>query len=103
MVYRDRKQYDEAFNAVQQALVRSSTNPEVLYLKGQILRQLSKGSENPTEKLAFLQQAQTCFEQALLKSDQLPRSILRPIERDRNKTLNDIATLNGPPSPSLPQ
>jgi tetratricopeptide (TPR) repeat protein len=90
VAYRDLKQYDRALDFANQALNSTPNNPELYYLKGQILRKI--GSDR--KDLGSLQQALQYFERALDKSIQLPKSILKPIERDKKKTEEKIRELS---------
>jgi hypothetical protein len=49
------------------------------YLKGQILYQKGKENDNPST----VKQAVEQFDQALAQAEQLPSSIVNPIERER--------------------
>ncbi len=71
--YRDLKQLDKALPAVNQALQAAPTNPELLYLKAQILRLQGKVKESIP-----------LFEQALQRQDelQLPRPLAEQINRE---------------------
>jgi tetratricopeptide (TPR) repeat protein len=86
VAYRDLKKYDLALEYIDKALQETPDNPEVQYLKAQFLR--IKGRRE--EKLELLQQAIPYYDQALSKSAQLPKSILKPIERERRKTEEEL-------------
>ena len=90
VAYRDLKQYDRALDFADQALKIAPNNPEIYYLKGQILRRMAIDSND----LVLLKQALDYFNQALDKSSQLPKSILKPIERDKRKTEEKIQEHN---------
>ena len=72
--YRDLNQPDKAMAAVEQALKAAPNNPELLYLKAQIL---VKQSNNKA--------ALSLFDQALAKRNQLPPSLVAQIERERRR------------------
>lgn len=87
--YRDLKQYDQALQFVNQALVDTPNNPEVLYLKAQIL-----------VKQGNLDQAKDYFQTALTKSEQLPKLLVAQIfyeqcrnQRDLDKKPRDCPSL----------
>ncbi|OKH12763.1 hypothetical protein NIES592_16185 [Fischerella major NIES-592] len=85
--YRDLKQYNQALEYVNRALKATSNNPEVYYLKAQILRGMA-GKEKNQE---LLQEAVINFDQALAKKSQLPAGLVKQIERERRKAAQDIA------------
>ncbi|HIK22373.1 MAG TPA: tetratricopeptide repeat protein [Thermosynechococcus sp. M3746_W2019_013] len=76
LAYRDRKQWPQALNAVDQALALAPNNPELFYLKAQILAASGKRS-----------QAQQYFQQALAKQNQLPRGIREEIQQFSRRIL----------------
>lgn len=70
--YRDLKQYDKALVYANRSLEQTPNNPELRYLKAQILAaQGSKQNNSPT-----LQQANTEFQAGLSKSAQLPKKVV---------------------------
>ncbi|MFN4196372.1 MAG: tetratricopeptide repeat protein, partial [Thermosynechococcus sp.] len=73
---RDRKQWPQALNAVDQALALAPDNPELLYLKAQILA--ASGNRS---------QAQQYFQQALAKQNQLPRGIREELQQFSRRIL----------------
>jgi len=75
--YRDLNQQDKALAAVNSALKVTPNNPDVLYLKAQIL--VRQG--NNRDSLAY-------FDQALAKQKQLPPGLLRQITKERTKAQN---------------
>ena len=93
VAYRDLKQYDRALEFVERAMRSSPDNPELAYLKGHLLRHQSKIAENDQERLALLKQAIVYFDSALAKAEQLPESVLKPIEREQRKSLETIQEL----------
>jgi tetratricopeptide (TPR) repeat protein len=77
--YRDLKQYSKAMEFVERALALTPTNPEVLYLKAQIL---VKQGKKP-EALEF-------FKKALEKQAQLPNSSAAQITYEQCRLQNSI-------------
>jgi tetratricopeptide (TPR) repeat protein len=86
VAYRDLKKYDLALEFVDKALAETPDNPEVQYLKAQLLRIKGRKEQKPE----LLKQAIPYYDQALSQSEQLPRSILKPIERERRKTEEEL-------------
>jgi tetratricopeptide (TPR) repeat protein len=90
VAYRDLKDYDLALTFVNKAIESTPLNPELYYLKGQILRQ--KGQKE--NSLSLLQEAVKNFDIALGKINQLPKeSVQKPLEREKRKTLEKISEL----------
>lgn len=75
IAYRDLDQADQALAAVDRALAETPGNPDLFYLKAQILRQQQK----PTESLEF-------FNQALQHRAQLPREVVGQIVYEACRT-----------------
>lgn len=69
--YRELDQLDKAMTAVDRALQQTPNNPDVLYLKAQLLAK----QKNDREAVVYLNRA-------LAKKDQLPTSTVKQIERD---------------------
>lgn len=69
--YRDISQYDRALQAVDRALSKAPDNPELSYLKAQILVR----SQRDRDSIAL-------FEKALSKKNQLPTATVQQIERE---------------------
>ncbi len=88
--YRDLKQYDKAISYMDKALKANPDNPELQYLKGQLLRTQGRKTQN----VAMLREAFTYFEQALKKQDQLPKLVLISLRHDHNAVQNEIKELN---------
>ncbi|ACK67280.1 tetratricopeptide TPR_2 [Rippkaea orientalis PCC 8801] len=82
--HRDLKQYDQALQYINQALAQTPNNPEIQYLKGQIL--LNIGIKNKSTQSG--QEAFTYFEQAMTKKDQLPKSVQISLDHDHRKVQN---------------
>ena len=72
--YRDLNQQDKAMAAVDQALKSAPNNPELAYLKAQIL--VRQGNNKAALPL---------FDQALAKRNQLPPSLVTQIEREHRR------------------
>lgn len=73
--YRDLNQPDKALQAVDQAIAAAPKNPELSYLKAQIL--VRQG--NNKEGIAL-------FEKALSQKDQLPSGVVTQIQRELTRT-----------------
>lgn len=86
IAYRDLKRYPQALDYVNRALKITSDNPELYYLKAQILREQAKKQNKPEIK----KQAIDYFDQALAKKSQLPASIVKQIERERRRTVQSL-------------
>lgn len=86
IAYRDLKNYPQALAYANRALKTTSDNPELYYLKAQILREQAQKQKNPQ----MLQQALTYFDQALAKKSQLPASTVKQIQRERRRTAESI-------------
>jgi len=79
IAYRDLKQYDQALDYANRALKATSDNPELYYLKAQILREQAKKGKNPQ----LMQEAIGDFDKALAKKSQLPTSLVKQIQHER--------------------
>ena len=86
IAYRDLKKYSQALKYVNRALKATSDNPELYYLKAQILREQGKKQKNPQ----IIKQAITHFDQALAKKSQLPASVVKQIQRERRRTAQSL-------------
>ena len=84
LAYRDLKQYSQALDYVNQALKTTADNPEIYYLKAQILYE--KGKAEKSQNL--IKEAITHFEKALAKKSQLPTNLVKQIENERNQAVN---------------
>ncbi len=92
--YRDLKNYDKALSFMDKALKATPDNPEVQYLKGQILRRKAKSLEDTQpQKIALLREALTYFELAKQKEAQLPKVVQIPLNHDYRTVQDEIATL----------
>ena len=77
LVYRDTKDYANAQRAVDKAIAIAPQNPELLYLKAQILV-LQK---NPTEAMKY-------FDQSLKLGTELPADTLKQINKERSAIIS---------------
>lgn len=83
IAYRDLNQPDQALAAVNAALQQTPNNPELLYLKAQILRKQNNGQESIR-----------LFRQALAKKAQLPPNLVRQIAWEQCRTVNQFNNRN---------
>lgn len=81
--YRDLKQYAKAMDFVEKALAATPNNPEVLYLKAQILRYQDKKQES----LEF-------FKKALTKQAQLPKESAAQITFEQCRLQSQVDNSN---------
>lgn len=86
IAYRDLKQYPQALKYANRALQETSENPELYYLKAQILREQGRKQNNQQ----LLIEAISNFDKALTKKAQLPDSIVKQIDRERGSAANDL-------------
>lgn len=86
VAYRDLKQHDKALQFIDKALQSTPDNPELQYLKGQILRNIGKRDKN----VSLLKQANEYYEKALTKQDQLPQSILTSLNYEHGKIQKEM-------------
>lgn len=86
MGYRDLQKYDLALQYMDKALQVTPDNPELQYLKGQLLRLQGNKSKNPE----MLKQALVYFNQALEKEGQLPAPVLKQLKREQRKVNEEI-------------
>lgn len=89
IAYRDLKNYPKALEYANRALKITPENPELYYLKAQILREQARKQKNPQ----MIQQALTNFDQALAKKSQLPAGIVKQIERERRNAAQSLKNL----------
>jgi tetratricopeptide (TPR) repeat protein len=80
--YRDMNQQAKALDAVNRALQITPTNPELLYLKAQIL--VRQGNNRDSIPL---------FEQALAKQEQLPQGLVKQISKELEKSKRRLANV----------
>ncbi|MEH2208945.1 MAG: Sll0314/Alr1548 family TPR repeat-containing protein [Nostoc sp.] len=84
LAYRDLKRYPQALEYVNRAIKTTSDNPEIYYLKAQILKQLGQKEKNPQ----IIQEAIANFDKALTKKSQLPGDLVKQIERERRSAVS---------------
>lgn len=89
LAYRNQKQYPQAIAAVDQAIQSANDNPELYYLKAQILASQGKRENNQSK----LREAVENFDKAITKKTQLPASLVKQIERERRKTAERVVAL----------
>ena len=87
LAYRDLKQYPQAIASVDRALRSAANNPELYYLKGQILS--SQGKRENSQSI--LREAVKNFDLAIAKKDQLPADLVKQIERERRRTAQRLS------------
>ncbi len=85
--YRDLEQYSEALAAVDRALQATSDNPELFYLKAQILAEQSKKQNDQS----MLRESVKNFDKAIAKKSQLPSNLVTQIERERSKAVSRLS------------
>ncbi|MEB3177743.1 MAG: Sll0314/Alr1548 family TPR repeat-containing protein [Nostocaceae cyanobacterium] len=88
--YRDLNKYTEAIQAVNSAIQATPGNPELYYLKAQIQRKQGNSQKNQ----GLLQQAVQNFDKALASKGQLPASLARQIQRERDRTQAEVASVS---------
>ena len=88
IAYRDLDQDAKALESVERALQVTSDNPELFYLKAQILAEQGKKQNDPS----LVKEAVSNFDKAIAKKDQLPNDLVKQIERERKRA----ARLNNP-------
>lgn len=86
--YRDLNQYTEALAGVERAMQATPNNPELYYLKAQILSEQGKKQKNA----AVMREAVANFDKALALKAQLPNSLVKQIERERRKITERIGS-----------
>ncbi|MEH2366133.1 Sll0314/Alr1548 family TPR repeat-containing protein [Nostoc sp.] len=84
LAYRDLKRYPQALEYVNRAIKTTSDNPEIYYLKAQILKKL--GQKEKSQQL--FQEAIANFDKALTKKSQLPGDLVKQIERERRSAVS---------------
>jgi len=94
MAYRDLKDYDKSLEFLDKAINQSPDNPELEYLKGQVLR--LQGLKN--SNIATLQESITYFDKANEKRGQLPKTLLIPLDHDRQSATDEIKQMQNPKS-----
>ncbi len=93
--YLDLDKYDMAIAFMDKALQATPENPEVQYLKGQILRKKARSLEDTQPlKVTLLKEAFSYFEVAKRKETQLPKALLIPLNHDYKAVQDEIRTLD---------
>ncbi len=90
LAYRDLKKYPQALDYANRALKSTAENPELYYLKTQILR-LQANRQNNQQ---LMQEAIAFFDKALAKKSQLPDGMVKQIERERRKANEKLTAMN---------
>jgi Tfp pilus assembly protein PilF len=85
--YRDLSKYTEALQSVNSAIQATPNNPELYYLKAQILRKQGNSQKNQ----GMLREALQNFDKALASKSQLPAGLVRQIQRERDRTGREIS------------
>jgi tetratricopeptide (TPR) repeat protein len=83
--YRDLDQQQQALEAVDRALAETPNNPELFYLKAQILRRMSDDMEGDQQK-QLRRQSLVLFRQAWAQRTQLPEPTVEQIDREACRT-----------------
>ncbi|MDZ8054820.1 MAG: Sll0314/Alr1548 family TPR repeat-containing protein [Aulosira sp. ZfuVER01] len=89
IAYRDLKNYSQALDYANRALKATSDNPEIYYLKAQILHEQGKRQKSRQT----IQDAIAHFDKALSKKSQLPADLVKQIEHERNSANNSLKNL----------
>lgn len=89
IAYRDLKNYSQALDYANRALKATSDNPELYYLKAQILS--AQGRRDNSRNT--VQDAIAHFDKALSKKSQLPADLVKQIEHERNNANNHLKSL----------
>lgn len=89
LAYRDLKQYPQALDYVNRALKTTADNPEIYYLKAQILQ--AQGRNEKSQNL--MKEAIANFDKALTKKSQLPASLVKQIEYERKQATQRLQNL----------
>jgi len=89
---RDLKDFDQALTFANRAVESTPNNPEIHYLRGQILREKGMRDNN----VEALEEALKSFDIAMAKIDQMPLGATQePLRRDRTSTIEALAQLKG--------
>lgn len=89
IAYRDLRQIEDALMAVNQALEATPNNPDLLYLKAQILR-LQADDLSGEERSTTLRSSIRLFNQALQNASQYPRDLSEAIAYEMCRTQDDM-------------
>lgn len=91
LAYRDLKRYPQALDYVNRALKATADNPEIYYLKAQILQE--QGKKEQSQQL--IKEAIAHFDKALTKKSQLPSDLVKQIESERNRATSSLNGIGG--------
>jgi tetratricopeptide (TPR) repeat protein len=91
IAYRDLRNYSQALDYANRALKATADNPELYYLKAQILHEQGKRQSSRQT----IQDAIAHFDKALSKKSQLPGDLVKQIESERNSANNHLRSVNG--------
>jgi len=92
VAYRDLKDYDSALVFANKAVASTPNNPEIYYLKGQILREKGMRDKN----IVILEEALKNYDTAFSKLNQMPVNAAQiPLQRERDSTIQILAQLRG--------
>jgi tetratricopeptide (TPR) repeat protein len=91
--YRDLQQPDKALVAVDEALKQTPDNPELFYLKAQILRQKSDKLQGDSQ-IQVRNQSVRSFRQAWALRDRFPESLVRQLNREGCRTFQQSRNHN---------
>jgi tetratricopeptide (TPR) repeat protein len=94
LAYRDLKNYQKALEFIDQAIATTPDNPELEYLKGQILRSMGKKEKN----VSTLKQALEYYNRVLPKQEQLPQPVQVALRYEHRKIQGEISELEGKPA-----
>ncbi|MCL2930880.1 MAG: tetratricopeptide repeat protein [Trichodesmium sp. MAG_R03] len=87
VAYRDLDNIKKALKYVDKALLEVPENPEIHYLKAQILVAQAQEQDN---NLSFRKEADKNFDKALVKSDKMPKRLIAQIFFEQCKNINNI-------------
>lgn len=93
IAYRDLRQVDNALAAVNQALDETPNNPDLMYLKAQILR-LQADDISGDARTATLRESVSLFNRALRNANQYPRDLSEAIAYEMCRTQDDMNERN---------
>lgn len=86
IAYRDLEKLSDALSYVNLALATTSNNPDLHYLKAQILHmQANREKNDMTRKASLYREANRYFDLAYQRRSQLPTTVATQLERERNK------------------
>ena len=91
VAYRDLEQFDKALPFVDRAMEITPNNPELYYLKAQILHEQGRDQK----QMYLVKLALQHFDRALEDADQLPPSILKPLRWERNRAKQRVDGVRG--------